>query len=188
VIVDWHGSKEAGSRKVVDCYIISRVYSCCLMEPGIYILQIQNKSIFCRLTPVGLGNSLATPLGLAISDKNYSAEDVIDGKIGLFRRNSGCSAEQKIFGIPFRTIPCKRKMFGFLFRGTKIEANSRNSDPNHFAKEKKGQNSIPCMKNRSKLWEIRSETFRGRETTRNSVPWKKNRRKLSEFRSDPKLF
>jgi hypothetical protein len=39
-------------------------------------------------------------VGLAISEKkNYSAEDGIDGTIGLFRRNSGsgpnCSAEEK---------------------------------------------------------------------------------------------
>jgi hypothetical protein len=36
-------------------------------------------------------------LGLGISDKkNDSAEDGIDGTKGYFRRNSGCSAEQKI--------------------------------------------------------------------------------------------
>jgi hypothetical protein len=37
--------------------------------------------------------------------KNYSAEDGIGRTIGLFRRNSGCSAERKTLGIPFRTIP-----------------------------------------------------------------------------------
>jgi hypothetical protein len=31
--------------------------------------------------------------------KNFSAEVGIDGTIGLFRRNSGCSAEQKILGF-----------------------------------------------------------------------------------------
>ncbi len=41
--------------------------------------------------------------------KNYSAEDGIDGTIGLFRRNSGCSAEQKTLGIPLRIIPQRRK-------------------------------------------------------------------------------
>jgi len=47
---------------------------------------------------------------LAITDKkNYSAEDGIDGTIDLFRRNSGYSTEQKFRGIPFRTIPRKRK-------------------------------------------------------------------------------
>jgi hypothetical protein len=41
--------------------------------------------------------------------KNNLAEDEIDETNDLLRRNSGCSAEQKIIGIP--------------------EANSRNSDP-----------------------------------------------------------
>jgi hypothetical protein len=54
----------------------------------------------------------------------------------LFWRNSGCSTEQKTPGIPFRTIPQKRKMLGILFHGTK-----------------KG----------SKLSEFSSELFRGRE-------------------------
>ncbi len=58
--------------------------------------------------------------------KNYSAEDGIDGSIGLFRRHSGCSAEQKTLGIPFRNVPQLRKMLGILYYGTKIVANSRN--------------------------------------------------------------
>jgi hypothetical protein len=41
---------------------------------------------------------------LAISAKNYSAEDGIDG-----------TAEQEKLGIPFRTILRKRKMLGILF-------------------------------------------------------------------------
>ncbi len=40
--------------------------------------------------------------------KNNSAEDGIDGTKGDFRRNSGCSAEQKPLGIPFRILPRKR--------------------------------------------------------------------------------
>jgi hypothetical protein len=83
--------------------------------------------------------------------KNNSAEDGIDGTNGYFRRISGRSAEQKIsefrsepfrgrdnnsefrsvehkwkqaLGIPFRTLPKKRKELGFPFRGTKIKANS----------------------------------------------------------------
>ncbi len=75
--------------------------------------------------------------------KNNSAEDGIDGTNAYFRRNSGCSAEQKppefrsepfrgrenntefrsveqkekqTLGILFRTIPRKRKQFGILFR------------------------------------------------------------------------
>ncbi len=75
--------------------------------------------------------------------KNYSAEDGIYGTIGLFRRNSDCSAEQKILGIPFRTIPQRRKMLGILYHGTKLEANPRNSVLNHSAEEKTTRNSVP---------------------------------------------
>jgi hypothetical protein len=71
-------------------------------------------------------------VGLAISDKKIiPAEDGIDGTIGLFQWNSGCSAEQKTLRIPFQTVPQRRKMLGILFRGKKIEANSRNSVPKH---------------------------------------------------------
>ncbi len=86
--------------------------------------------------------------------KNNSAEDGIHGTNGYFRRNSGCSAEQKcsefrsepfrgrennsefrsvdqkqkqMLGIPFRTLQQKRKQPGIPFRITEIEANSRNS-------------------------------------------------------------
>jgi hypothetical protein len=55
--------------------------------------------------------------------KNYSAEDGIYGTNDLFRRNSGCSAEQKTIGIPFRTIPRKIKMLGIPFHWTEIQAN-----------------------------------------------------------------
>jgi hypothetical protein len=68
--------------------------------------------------------------------KNYSAEDGIDGTTGLSRRNSGCSAEEETLGIPFRTTPQRRKMFGILYRETKIEASPWNSVPNHSAEEK----------------------------------------------------
>jgi hypothetical protein len=55
-------------------------------------------------------------IGLAISDNiKYSSEDRIDGTSGLFRRNSGCSVEQKILGIPFRKIPQGRKMLGIMY-------------------------------------------------------------------------
>jgi hypothetical protein len=40
--------------------------------------------------------------------KNNSVEDGIDGTHGYFRLNSGCSAEQKTLGIPFRTLLRKR--------------------------------------------------------------------------------
>jgi hypothetical protein len=68
--------------------------------------------------------------------KNYSSEAGIDGTIGLFRRNSGCSTEQKTLRIPFRTIQQRRQMLRILCHGTKIEANSRNSVLNHSAEQK----------------------------------------------------
>jgi len=78
--------------------------------------------------------------------KNNSAEDGIDGTNGYIRRNSGCSAEQKILRIPFRTLPRKRKRLGIPFRGTKIEANYQNSFPNPSAEEKTTWNSVPWNK------------------------------------------
>ncbi len=48
-------------------------------------------------------------------------------------------------------------------RGTKIEANSRNSVRNPSAEEKTTRNSILWKKNKSKLSECRSEPFRKRE-------------------------
>jgi hypothetical protein len=60
-----------------------------------------------------------------LKKKNYSSVDRIDGTNGYFRWNSGCSAEQKTLGIPFRTLP-RRKQLEIPFCGTKIEANSRN--------------------------------------------------------------
>ncbi len=68
--------------------------------------------------------------------KYNSAEDEIDGTNAYFRRNSGCSAEQKTLGIPFRTLPRKRKQLAIPFRGTKIEADSQNAIPNHSAEDK----------------------------------------------------
>jgi hypothetical protein len=53
--------------------------------------------------------------GIGSDKKNYSADDGIDGIIGLFGRNSGCSAERKSLGIPFQTIPQRRKMPGILY-------------------------------------------------------------------------
>ncbi len=105
--------------------------------------------------------------------KNYSAEDGLDGTIGLFRRNSGCSAEQKTLGIPFRTIPWKRKMLEIFYSGTKIEANSRNFIPNHSAEEKNARNSVSCNKNRSNFSNSVPNHSLEEKTTRNSVPWNK---------------
>ncbi len=75
--------------------------------------------------------------------KNYSTEDEIDGIAGLFRRNFGCSAEQKILGIPFRTAPQRRKMLGILYHGKKLVANARISVSNHSAEETTSLNSFP---------------------------------------------
>ncbi len=82
-----------------------------------------------------------------IRQKNNSAEDGIDGTNGYFRRNSGCSAEQKL--SEFRSEPA--------------------------VEEKTTRNSVLWIKNRGSLSEFRSEPFRGRETTRASVLWNKNR-------------
>ncbi len=95
--------------------------------------------------------------------KNYSAEDRIDGTIGLFRWNSGCSPEQKILGIPVRTVTQRRKMLGILYHGTKLEANARNYVLNHSAEPKTTRNSVPWNKNLSKHLEFCSEPFRGRD-------------------------
>jgi hypothetical protein len=103
--------------------------------------------------------------------KNYSAEDGIDGTIGLFRRNSGCSAEQKILVIPFRTVQQRRKMPGILYHGTKLDANARNPVLNYFAEEKTTRNSVLWNKNISKHLEFCSKPFRGRKNS-------------SEFRSE----
>jgi hypothetical protein len=102
--------------------------------------------------------------------KNNSAEDGIDGTNGYFRRNSGCSAEQKFsefrsepfrgrknnsefrsvdqkkkqtLRIPSQTLQRERKQLGIPFRITEIEANSRNSLPNSSAEEKTTGNSVP---------------------------------------------
>ncbi len=58
-----------------------------------------------------------------------------------FRGREKCSefstVEQKkvTLGIPFRTIPRRRKQLRILFCGTKIEENFRNLVPKHFAEE-----------------------------------------------------
>ncbi len=54
----------------------------------------------------------------------------------MFRWNSGCSAEQKTLGIPFRTVPQRSRMLGILNHGTKIQADSRNSVLNHSVEQK----------------------------------------------------
>jgi hypothetical protein len=51
--------------------------------------------------------------------KNNSVEDGIDGTYRYFRRNSGCSAEEKILGISLLTLPKKRKQLKIPFCGKK---------------------------------------------------------------------
>jgi hypothetical protein len=74
------------------------------------------KLIFEKFGP--FGRSFVRRVG-KFRQINNSAEDGIDGTNGYFRRNSGCSAEQKILGILFQTLPWKRQQLGIPFRGTK---------------------------------------------------------------------
>jgi hypothetical protein len=99
-------------------------------------------------------------LGRAYRQKNNSAEDGIDGTIGLSGRNSGCSAEHKTLGIPFRTIPQRRRMLGIMYHGTKIEANSRNSALNHSAEQKTLEMPFRNVPHRRKMLGI---PFRGKK-------------------------
>jgi hypothetical protein len=78
----------------------------------------------------------------------------------IFKGILAVSAEQKTFGIPYQTLPWKRKQLRIPFRGTKIEAK------------------------RSKLSELPSELFHGRENNSEFLLWVKNRSKLSEFPSE----
>jgi hypothetical protein len=83
--------------------------------------------------------------------KNNSAEDGIDGTNGYFRRNSGCSAEQKT--SEFRSEPFRKE-------------------------EKTTRNSVPLNKNRSKLSEFPSEHFSGRE---NNSEFRSVETKIEEY-------
>jgi hypothetical protein len=111
--------------------------------------------------------------------KNYSAEDGIDGITGLFRRNSGYSAEQETLGIPFRTTPQRRKMFESLYRETKIEANTWNSVPNHSTERETNSEFRSVEQNSSNLRlllianlsEFRFEECLGRKHAVNTVSW-----------------
>jgi hypothetical protein len=111
--------------------------------------------------------------------KNYSAEDGIDGKISVFRWNSGCSAEQKTLGIPFQTIPQRRKMFGILCDGIKIGANSQNSVLNHSGRENNFE--FHGTKIKANTWNSVPNHSAEEKTTRKSVPWNTNRSKLLGF-------
>jgi hypothetical protein len=110
-------------------------------------------------------------VGLGISDKKIIPRktELTEHMVFSIEFFSGCSAEQKILGISFRTLPRKRKQLGIPFRETKIEANSRNSLPNPSAEEK--QLGIPFR------------TFSGKENNSEFRSVEKNIRKKSEFHS-----
>ncbi len=113
--------------------VLEELLSSKIPAPGIFIIVL-NQSLPQKSRV--LGQCQYSDLGLAISDKkNYSAEDGIDGTIGLFRRNSGCSAEQNI--LEFRSEPFRRG-------------------------EKCSEFFLPWNKIRCKHSEFRSEPFRGR--------------------------
>ncbi len=86
------------------------------------------------------------------------------------------------------SIPQRKKMLGILYRGTKIEANSRNSVLNHSVEEKTTRNSVPWNKNRSKLLEFRSEACLGRKHAVNSVWWSRIFCKTNFFMSFPSVL
>ncbi len=60
-------------------------------------------------------------------------------------------------------------MFGILYHGTKLEANAH-SVLNHYAEEKRTQNSVPWNKNISRHLDFCSEHSAEETTTRNFVP------------------
>ncbi len=74
-------------------------------------------------------------MGWEFPIKNNSTEDGIEETNGLFRQDSGFSAEQKTLGIPFQTILRKRKQLGIPFRGTKVEINIQNFVLKPFSEE-----------------------------------------------------
>ncbi len=87
----------------------------------------------------------------------------------MFRRSSGRYLEHKTLGIPFRTIPQRRKSLQFCTMEQK--ANSRNSVLNHSTEEKTTQNYVPWNKKRSKHFrEFRSEEQKMEANSRNFVP------------------
>ncbi len=112
-----------------------------------------------QIWAVGVG------LGLGISGKkkfrgrrNWRNKWLFPTEFRLFRGT-------EILGIPFGTLPRKRKQLGILSRRPKIEANSRNSLPNPSAEEKITRDSVPWNWNRSKLSELPSKSFSRRENS-----------------------
>ncbi len=93
--------------------------------------------------------------------------------------------EQKTLGIPFQTLPRKRKQLGIPFRGTKIEENSWKSLTNPSAEEK--QLGIPFRGTIIEANSWNSLPFQSpsaeEKTTRHSLLWSKNISKFSEFLS-----
>jgi hypothetical protein len=90
-------------------------------------------------------------LGLGISDKKIFPTE--------FRLFHGT----EILGIPFRTLPWKRKQLGIPFRVPKIEANFHNSLPSPFSGRENNLEFRSVKRNRSKFLEFPSEPFIGRE-------------------------
>ncbi len=122
--------------------------------------------------------------GRNFRQKSNSEEDGIDGTNGFFPTEFRLYRRTENLGIPFRTLPRKRKQLGIPFRGTKIEVNFHNSVLNPSAEENTTRNSVPWNQNRCKFLEFRFEPFHGRErnsdflseqqkieiNSRNSVP------------------
>jgi hypothetical protein len=101
--------------------------------------------------------------------KNHSAEDGIDGLIGLFQRNSSSAGEKNAQNsMPWNKNRSKLSEFhSEAFRGTE---NSRNSFPNRFTGEK-NVGILFREKFRSKLSEFRSEACLAQKHAVYSVFW-----------------
>ncbi len=105
--------------------------------PLFYILQPAARNPV-RGRATGGGSERGAPsIGLTISDKNIIPRKTEKTEHWLFRRNSG---------IPFRTVPQRRKMLGILYHGTKLEANAQNSVLNHTTEEKTTRILFPGTK------------------------------------------
>jgi hypothetical protein len=100
--------------------------------------MIEQKEFHVRADLVQLGN-----VPKCYGSRDHSPSEGIDETKGYFRRNSDCSTDQKTLGIPFRTIPRRRKILGIPNRRTEKEVNFRNFVPEQFVEKKTAQNSIP---------------------------------------------
>ncbi len=96
---------------------------------------VRRMSTMCRVTWQHCWFTSAPRVG-NFRQKNNSAEDGIDGTNGYFRRNSGCSAEQKTSEFSSEHFSGRENNSEFLPVETKIEEYSQNSLPNPSAEEK----------------------------------------------------